>query len=141
MVELRKRMLTTSGMLIFMKLYNAVKPKNSNSKLKETEDITNAQKNKLEKTILKKIQDNEDNISFLQMSLNKMKADYSRSLRVLESVKDLKASGDPIDKSLIGIIETEAKRLCKTTGEDSQFELELRLQGLKAEMVFLKKMG
>lgn len=141
MAEIGKRDLRSSSLVTLARLYAAIQPKTSKPATKETESLASAQKVKLKKLVTGRLQDNEYLLKLLQRSLDKMKEGQLRAARVLESMNIFKAGAESRDKGLIDIIEIDAKKLFAQTGEDAQLDLELRIQAIKAETLFLKKKG
>ena len=139
MAEIQHRDLKAREDQVILRLFIAIYPKNGFGKIKETEELADIQKTKLEKMVDDRLLENDYQLRLLERSLTKMKQDHLRATNIFGSLKILKANAERGDKGLVDRIERNAKELYNKTGEDSQLNLELRIQSIKAENAFLKK--
>ena len=140
MAEIGKRSIATYSQFTLLPFYLAISEPMSKSKSKDerlNNELAN-QKERLKKIITNRQKENEYKLQLLGKSLSKMKEDQARCLKILGSLESLRAKVRPHDMGLITIIEYNIRELQSKTGENSQFKLELKIQNLQAEILYLK---
>jgi transcriptional regulator with XRE-family HTH domain len=73
-----------------------------------------------------------------ERALAKMQSGHSRATCMLTSLEALRENATPGELALFGVLANEAELLYNKTGEDTQLNLELRMEAIKAETSFLK---
>lgn len=139
MAETGKRHLSSDIMVSLLPLYLAIaQPKSLQTDEKLAKDLT-LQEEKLHKLMERSIKLNEYKLQMLESKLAKMKEDQTRCIHILESMASLKAEAKPNELNLLTIIELNARKLQRETGELAQLKLELQIQHLQTEISYLMK--
>ena len=140
MAESGRRSISGEITLGILPFYLATLKTESKSKDEKLDEQLAIQKQHLNKLIDSRQKENKYRLLVLERSLFKMKEDQARCLKILNSLQVLKteATTKEKDEGLIFIIEYNCRKLQNKTGEDSLFKIELQIQNLQAEMLYLE---
>ena len=138
MAESGRRNISSQITLSLLPLYLAISQPRSKHKDEALGKELTLQKEDLYKLMDRRKKENEYKLPLLEKLLSKMKEDQDRCTLILESIQSIRAKAKPKDMGLLTIIEFNARKLQKKTGENSQLKLELQIQNLQAEVSYLK---
>jgi transcriptional regulator with XRE-family HTH domain len=141
MAESGRRYIPSQITLRLLPLYTAISQPALKSNDEKLGRELGLQKEALNKLSNFRIKENEYKLPLIEKRLAKIKADHARCVLILENMNALKAAAKPIDLGLLTLIEINARQLQKKSGENCQLKLQLQIQHLQAEILYLKNLS
>ena len=139
MAEIERRNLPTEALLTILPLLNSINQPKTRQKEDKARNESTSSKKEIGEALTGLLKDAEYKLLSAERQLAKMKISSARVKQVLAQLPALRSEPKLKGSGLLGHIEQKALKSQKESNEISQLVIESQVQGLKAQIAYLKK--